>query len=184
MLVRSQPWKQHLGSDLPELIRNMVCSQDLLSKEFLFSLWTALESIFLASMAQYSSSHTFKERVNPNCGQDETLWLKPAVSRPYELWSKWDPLSSPGTQWAVTSSLPLRGTPEPVNSQVCYTWRTAKQQWDLSDASTPQGLSLHLSGNAKACEVNFSLTSKGNFSQVPCLYWLFVSVLHACAHML
>lgn len=53
--------KQHLGSSLLEFIRNTLCSQKLLlSKEFLFSLWTTLETIFLSWMDQHSCSHTFR----------------------------------------------------------------------------------------------------------------------------
>lgn len=76
-----------------------------------FFLWITLESIFLASMVQHSCSHTFKERADLNCGQDETLWLKLTVLRPYKQQSKRNPLSFPGSQWAVISSLPLRGKP-------------------------------------------------------------------------
>lgn len=145
-----------------------------------FFLWITLESIFLASVVQHSCSHTFKERADLNCGQDETLWLS------------WDPINgSPNeTLWAfldlsgLWSAASLWGgsLSETANFQVCYTWRITKQQQVLvwcPHSSRPDPSFVRKFKSLWS----FSLISKGNFSQVPCLHWLFLSVYHACAHV-
>lgn len=47
---------------------------------------------------------------------------------------------------------------------------------DQSWAVTHWHSTLCLSGDAKASKMSISLTSEGNFLQVPCLHWLFISM--------
>lgn len=70
MLVRPWPWEQHLGWATPNLIRNTVCSQELvLSNKLLFFNKQPWKIIFLAWITTQAEQHfcyqTFKESCWP-----------------------------------------------------------------------------------------------------------------------
>lgn len=75
---------------------------------------------------------------------------------PINIRPKWDPVNSPGPQWASISSLLLRGLSGPVNSQICYTW----SHWQ-----TPHCLRFNLLPLEKMQKHPTSPELKRNFSQ-------------------
>lgn len=98
---------------------------------------------------------------------------------------RWGPLSSPGPQRACDQRSPSEG--DASQSQQILRFATPgglpKENTSWADNLTPQGLILHPSRDEKASKVSISLTSGGNFSQVPGLYWLLLSgcmPLHIC----
>lgn len=141
MLVRLWPWWTSPGLGWAGLLLSLpevVCSKELmLSNELLFFSKEPWKLIFLAWITHQVEKCFYlikilKKVTYPNCSQDEKfLWLKPTLSKQNKKQSKVRPFEPSRTCQVTNSNLTLNGhLSEPINPQVCCTWRTnIKYHW-------------------------------------------------------